>query len=113
MENKLLILRTSELIARDFGLEIGAEPLEESELLDLLANQLAYMIEYRLEFLMSLMYRLDVKERCIQEALSPGAKLPANIGLAKLVLERQKQRIFTKQFYKQQKPEDLEEGLEF
>ncbi|MEO1515882.1 MAG: hypothetical protein AAFV95_12750 [Bacteroidota bacterium] len=113
MNDKALMLQTSELIARDFGIELGDAPLGEQELLDLLADQLAYMIEYRLEFLMSLMYRLDVKEHQIQQALSPGAELPPNVGLAHLVMERQKQRIFTKRHYKQSKLDDLEEGLEF
>lgn len=104
---------TRELITRDFELETTAdqEAISEEELFHLLANRIAYMIEYQLEFLLSLMYRLDVSERKVEEALSPGAPEPANIGLAKLVLERQKQRAFTKQYYKQDELEDLDEEL--
>jgi len=43
--------------------------------------------------------------------LSPSSPEPANAALARLVLERQKQRIFTKRYYKQSKPDDLG-GLE-
>ena len=99
--NKNLTSQTAELIARDFGLEIGTEPMTEQELFELLANEVAYMIEYRLESLMSLLYRLDVLEPHIAHALSPLAKDPPNIGLAQLILERQKQRIITKKIYKQ------------
>ncbi len=111
MENKnLSTAETAALIARDFGLDIGTEPMTEEELFNLLANEVAYMIEYRIETLMSLLYRLDVLEPHIQHALSPVAVDPPNIGLAKLILERQKQRIITKKLYKQA-PLDENEDL--
>lgn len=97
-----------ELIVKDFELENINEGLTEEELFDLLANQVAYMIEHQLEMLMSLMYRLDIDEKKVNFALSPFSPEPANIGIAKLVLERQKQRIFTKSFYKQKPLEDLD-----
>lgn len=108
-------MQTRELIARDFELEPidENEQITEEELLRVLSNRIAYMIEYQLEFLLSLMYRLDVSEQKVSDALSPGAPEPANIGLARLVIERQKQRAFTKQFYKQEKLKDLDEELEF
>lgn len=104
---------TRELIARDFELDAidEKEQINEEELLRLLSDRIAYMIEYQLEFLLSLMYRLDVSEQKVSYALSPVAPEPANIGLARLVLERQKQRAFTKQYYKQEEPEDLDEEL--
>jgi hypothetical protein len=98
---------TAAMIVRDFEIESKEERrYSEQELFDMLADQIAYMIEYRLEFLLSLMYRLDISEKKVNAALSPGAEEPANVGLARLVLDRQKQRAFTKQFYKQ---EDLGE----
>jgi hypothetical protein len=108
-------MQTRELIARDFEIEPIEEKdqITEEELLRVLSDRIAYMIEYQLEFLLSLMYRLDVSEQKVSDALSPGAPEPANTGLARLVIERQKQRAFTKQFYKQEKLEDLDEELEF
>lgn len=97
---------TAALIARDFELESSTEMLTEVELLQLLADQIAYMIDNRLEFLLSLMYRLDIDESRVGAALSPASEEPANLALARLVLERQKQRVFTKQFYKQQNPDN-------
>ena len=108
-ENKL----TRDLIARDFELEISDDyKMTEEELFSLLSDKVAYMIEYRLDFLLSLMYRLDIKESLINQALSPANDDPANIALAQLILNRQKQRIFTKQHYKQEKLNDLGD-LEF
>lgn len=101
------------MIVRDFELENAPEEgkISEEELFRMLADRIAYMIERQLEFLLSLMYRLDVDERKVNAALAPNAPEPANIGLARLVLERQKQSAFTKQFYKQEKLKDLDEEL--
>ena len=82
--SKELTYQTAHLIARDFGLEIGEEPLSEQALFDLVANEVAYMIEHRIDFLMSLLYRLDVLEHKINFALSPFSPEPPNIALAKL-----------------------------
>lgn len=104
------IRATKSLIARDFELELGEEEaLSEEQLFQILSDQIAYMIEHRIDFLLSLMYRLDVAESKISQALSPGAAEPANIALAHLVLERQKQRILTKQQYKQDEIPDWED----
>ena len=97
---------TTDLIKKDFELEIGEDPLTEEEMLIALAERVAYLMEYRLEFLMSSLYRLDVLEIHLNEALSPSAEDPPYIAIAKLIIERQKQRIFTKQKYKQEKLDD-------
>lgn len=98
---------TTDLIRRDFEIETPEEQFSEEELLRVLANQVAYMIEYKLEVLLSLMYRLDIPEDKVHFALSPQSSEAPNVALAKLVLERQKQRAYTKMKYK---PEDLGDG---
>lgn len=100
-----------ELTVKDFELIAPQEEWTEEEFFDFLSDHIAYLIEHKLEFLLSLMYRLDVNERKVHQALSPAAPEPANIGIARLVIERQKQRVATKQFYKQSQPEDMDEGL--
>lgn len=97
------------LIARDFELQTQEEKLTEEDLLRLLAEQVAYMIDHKLEVLLSLMYRLDIDESKVNAALSPFAPEPAHVGIARLVLERQKQRAFTKQYYKQNSNWDWDE----
>ena len=104
---------TKSVILQDFEIE-GQDPLmTEEQLFNLLANQIAYMIEYKMEYLLSLMYRMDVKEAKVQFALSPLAPDPPHIGLAKLVMDRQRARMATKQFYKQPKLDDIDEELKF
>ncbi len=100
-----------ELIVKDFELVAPEEELTEEEFFDFLADHIAYLIEHKLEYLMSLMYRLDINEGRVHFALSPMAPEPANIGIARLVLERQKQRVATKQFYRQVQPDDMDEEL--
>jgi hypothetical protein len=89
-------------ILHDFELTIPEKKLNEQELLDYLAQAISYMIEYKMDYLLSLLYRLDVDENKINNALLPGNPEPAHVALARLVLERQKQRVATKMAYKQQ-----------
>ena len=96
MEKKI-IAETTALVARDFEIEIKDEKtISEEELLEVLSQQVAYMLDHRLDFLLSLMYRLDVYEEKINQALSPHSPIPPHLGLAHLILERQnvEQRFF-------------------
>ncbi len=105
---------TAKLIARDFGMEkIEKEVLTEEQLLELLEAQVAYYIQHNLDFLLSSLYRLDISEKLVRNALLPSSAVAANVAIAKLILERQKKRVFTKQFYKQEKIEDLGAEWEF
>ena len=112
-EKKDFTEKTTELIARDFEMVLGDKKPTEQELFEMLSDQVAYMMQYRLDFLLSLMYRLDIDEEKIRIALSPKTLIAPNIGLAHLILERQKLRIKIKQEYGKTELEDLEEGLEF
>lgn len=100
-----------ELIVKDFELVEPERELTEEEFFDFLADHIAYLIEHKLEYLMSLMYRLDINEGKVHFALSPLAPEPANMGIARLVLERQKQRVATKQYYRQVQPDDMDDEL--
>lgn len=100
-----ILHQTSELVREPFELEKSSSPDSEEELLALLAERIAEMLERRPEYLMSLLYRLDVLEEKIRPVMRPDAPEPANWGLARLVLERQKQRAETKRTVK---PEPLE-----
>ncbi len=97
---------TTQLILRDFGLAEPVKPFNEQEMLDYLADAISYMIEHKMDFLLSLLYRLDVSEQKIAHALMPGNNEPANRALAALVWERQKQRVATKQAYPVQNPSE-------
>lgn len=103
---------TSKLVqAFEIELPEGAAQPTEEELFQHLCDRIAWMIEYNMEYLLSLLYRNDVLAHKIHFALSPHEKDPANVALAKLVMERQKERIATRKKYGKQNVEDIEEEL--
>ena len=108
MEEDQIINQTASVVSGSFELPFGDKVLNEAELIELLAARIAEMLEKQPEQLMSLLYRLDVLEEKIIPVMHPAAPEPTNIGLARLVVERQKQRIATKRSIK---PDPLE-GLE-
>ncbi len=101
-------------LAESLGTEINeVSPTNlqtEEDLLMWLAMRIGDLLEHRTEYLFNIFYCLDVDENKMHEALLPNAPDAADIGLAKLLIERQKQRLFTKQFYKQPKLSDEDSG---
>jgi hypothetical protein len=107
--------KSTDVILRDFELvapEAESTPSEE-ELFQMLCDRIAWLIEHNMEYLLSLLYRNDVAESKILAALSPLDPDPANIALAKLVIERQKQRMATKKQYGKQDLNEVEEDLKW
>ncbi len=104
--------KSTALLATTFEIEGSPDKVTEEELLYVLSERIGYMIEHKFDFLMHLMYRFDVLEHKIRDAISPTNVDPANIALAKLVIARQKERIILRQKYKSQDIEDLD-GWEF
>jgi len=88
-----------ELIYNDLSIENKGD-LSESQLLDILIDRVSWLLENDKDLLLSYLYRLDIEESKIDQALMPFGDDPANVALAKLILERQKQRITSKQKYK-------------
>ncbi|GAB4247184.1 MAG: hypothetical protein Kow0027_08800 [Saprospiraceae bacterium] len=102
---------TSALIIQEFELENLREDISEEELFRQLSDRIAWLIEHNMEYLMSLLYRNDVAEDKIYHALSLFEEAPANEALARLVLDRQKQRMETKKKYGKQASKDVDEDL--
>lgn len=101
MSNEINISDTAELIISDFEMSpTESSYLSEEQLLEALAEHVEMMMKYRMEILLSTLYRLDVSERKVNLAMSPGATLPPHIGIAQLIIDRQKQRLHTKATYK-------------
>ncbi|MFT5913330.1 MAG: hypothetical protein ACI9XO_004877 [Paraglaciecola sp.] len=98
-------------VLNKFEIDLKGDTPSEKELFEMLCDQIAYMIEYRMEFLLSLLYRNDILEHKISFALSPHCPNPANIALAKLVMERQRKRIETKASIEVLPIEDIDEEL--
>ncbi len=72
--------------------------LDEESIIDLFTQRVEVLMRDDLDLLLSSLYRFDVEEDKIQEALrSP--TVPAARGIAMLILDRQKQRLKTKKSY--------------
>ena len=93
-----------DLIRQQFDLEI--DRAVDDEVLERLAERIDQLLAGDLENFMSMMYRLDVAENKIQAALSPDHDEAPGLALARLIIDRQLQRIHTKQIYRQQPLED-------
>lgn len=115
-QDQTLILQTRNLIAQDFELPEQTEPeelVDEAALLQLLCDRVAWMIDHQMEQLLSLLYRMDIDENMVRAALSPTSLVPPHLGVATLILERQKRRVQTKRAVKVDKLEDIDEDMRF
>ena len=97
-------LRT--LLSQTFELDTTSVEHGEVPLIDLLADRIEELLATQMESFMSMMYRLDVPEAKIRSALSPTNDEAPNVTLAKLIIERQVQRIRTKRTFKQRPLDD-------
>jgi hypothetical protein len=88
-----------ELIYNDLNIE-NQESMSDDDMLILIADRVIWFLENDKDLLLSYLYRLDIEEEKIDKALSPNDIDPAHIAIGKLILQRQKQRIETKQRYK-------------
>lgn len=91
--------RDKELIISNFEIEGTDADVSEDELLDILTSQVAYLMDRRLDYLLSLLYRLDVLEPKIKAVLYNQELIEPARGLAKLILDRQKERVATRTKY--------------
>lgn len=86
-------------IIRNFEIEGAGDDVSEDELLDILTGQVEYLMDRRLDYLLSLLYRLDVLEPKIKAVLYNQELIAPARGLAKLILDRQKERVATREKY--------------
>ncbi len=84
--------------------------LDEAAVLDLFTIRVEELMRDNLDLLLSSLYRLDVEEYKIEQALH-SAHVPAARGIAALIIERQKERIRTRKTYSSGKGNQWE-GIE-
>ncbi|MCH2046506.1 MAG: hypothetical protein MK212_20490 [Saprospiraceae bacterium] len=102
-----LLVQTVDFVSKEFEMLIETpEQITEEELRDILADQVLYWIERNLEHLFAILYRLDVEEELVHQAFAPDAPEPANLAVAQLIIDREKQKILSRQKYFTQDDED-------
>ena len=102
-----------ELIKQSFELEHHDEIDSREAMIKAIAERVSYWLEYDLEQLFSFLYRMDIDQSKGEQALKWGNIVPANIGVAELIFQRQLDRLMTKKKYKQPDIEDLDEELRY
>ena len=100
-------IEVSKLISSDLDISLPKELTDEEMILHI-ADRVEQLLKGDPDLLMSYLYRLDVEEKNIQKAIETSI-MPIHVTFANLIWERQKQRLATKQLFKQ----DPIEGWEF
>ena len=95
-KNALILQQTATLVQKDFELEYIPADITEKELLDFLAQYIYELIDKNMERLFYMLYRLDINETKVHQALSPQAKEPPHEVLAQLIFQREKQKATTR-----------------
>lgn len=80
------------------------------QLQDLLAQRLETLISHHFEHFVFLLYRIDVPENQIRSILDTDAGAGAYHKIAALLIERQLQKIKSREMYKTPPPENEEES---
>ena len=113
MDKDKIHKQSFELIKQSFELEHHDEIDSREAMIKAIAERVSYWLEYDLEQLFSFLYRMDIDQGKVEHALALGNVVPANIGIAELIFERQVARVETKLKYKQDEIEGLDEELKY
>lgn len=103
-----ILKETQAVVKKDFNLIFEQVDYLESELIDLLAEEIFKLMQQNLEQLFSILYRLDINEQKVHVALAPNAKAPANLVIARLIIEREKQKAESRLRYRNEERKDDE-----
>lgn len=87
------------LMVHSFEIPLKVHENNLDDLYPILLGHIEWMIENRMEALLSTLYRLDVLESKINAVLTPDFPLSPAQGITNLVIERQKERYQTKLKY--------------
>lgn len=86
------------------------EGVSDERMLQIIEQRVTELMSQSPDLLFSYLYRLDISEKKIKQGLYESDGMSPNLAIARLILERQKQRIASKKKYKQDPPI---EGWEF
>jgi hypothetical protein len=109
METKALLYDLNTAYGLDLPEDHRKKPavsgdLTVDELTDLLADRINDMINKDFNALVQLLYRIDVSESKLRQLLHENTTTDADRTIARLVLERQWQKIITRRKYSQRDP---------
>ena len=85
--------------------ELVAEAKNEADILALIERLVQELIDSDFEKLLLLLYRIDVNEKKVKEAIDLAGPEKASLSIAKLILEREKQKAASREKYKSESPD--------
>ena len=103
MDEVTLAKHSYQLVRKDFGLEEQME-FKETEngfdrLEEFLTKQVNYLLDHDLNKLLNALYRIDIPEHKAKELLHGSKQGQIARDLARAILEREKQKVITRQQY--------------
>jgi len=106
MEKQALILQqTSAFVQKDFEVENISENVTEQELLTFLEQFVQNLLNTDMKQLFYVLYRLDINEHKVHQALNPTAIEPPHKTLAQLIFQRERQKAKTRIEYNERSTE--------
>lgn len=87
-------------------MDLGSD-LDENQMLNHIAARVERLLKADPDLLMSYLYRLDVEQKKIEAALQVSL-MPVQFAFAKLIWDRQKERLYYRKKYKQKPIEGWE-----
>jgi hypothetical protein len=93
---------TAALVSKHFNVATQHHRGISRQMLEkLLSEEIAYLLQYQMEKLLHILYSIDVKEKLVKELfIQNDAKVIAP-GLAKLVVDRELEKVITRMKYPQ------------
>ncbi len=88
-----------ELLSKDLRITESLSFQSEGETLRWLADEIAILLDSDMQHLLQILYRLDVDEDSVYKAMHPKSQIPVNESLAKLIYDRECQRLLTKKTF--------------
>ncbi len=109
---KEIIVQTAQLISKELYIE--EELIGLPDQMDLLRERVAAVVKDLLDFdfgqLLNLLYLMDVDEEKLKEMLHETGETDPHYMIADMIIEREMQKVLSRQKYKQKKLEDDEEA---
>ena len=89
---------TKDLIINSFEMET-TDTISSDDLEQMLAERVEFLLAHQLEFFFATMYRMDVNEQKIQEALTGQGEKPS-LKIARLIIQRQLEKQASREKYR-------------
>lgn len=97
---------TIKIIEDNFHLQLGSDDEALKKIRGLLIDKLDFLIAHDFEKLLSILYRIDVSERKVKEALAAQTDRNPSELLADLIIERQMEKANTRAEYGHRSDQD-------